>query len=53
MIPSESFGEKKGVPDGCPGRDEGIAQAVLALAVNEYAYGAVSRTYYSFLSLCC
>ncbi|KAH8107429.1 NAD-binding protein [Phellopilus nigrolimitatus] len=33
------FGAKKGIPAGRPGRDEDMAQAVLMLACNEYAYG--------------
>ena len=37
----EPFGEKKGIPAGRPGRDEDIAQAVLSLACNQYAYGSV------------
>jgi len=35
----ESYGEKKGIPAGRPGRDEDMAQAVLMLACNQYAYG--------------
>lgn len=37
----ESYGAKKGIPAGRPGRDEDMAQAVLLLACNEYAYGQV------------
>ncbi len=39
----ESYGEKKGIPAGRPGRDEDMAQAVLMLACNQYAYGQVSN----------
>ncbi|KAI5120446.1 hypothetical protein M0805_009908 [Coniferiporia weirii] len=35
----ESYGAKKGIPAGRPGRDEDMAQAVLLLACNQYAYG--------------
>ncbi|KAF8827792.1 hypothetical protein HHX47_DHR4000128 [Lentinula edodes] len=35
----DDYGEKKGIPAGRPGRDEDIAQAVLMLACNQYAYG--------------
>ncbi|EJD04805.1 NAD-binding protein [Fomitiporia mediterranea MF3/22] len=36
----ESYGAKKGIPAGRPGRDEDMAQAILALACNQYAYGS-------------
>ncbi|KAL5524901.1 hypothetical protein ACEPAF_8770 [Sanghuangporus sanghuang] len=39
----ESYGEKKGIPAGRPGRDEDIAQAILALACNQYAYGSTFK----------
>jgi NAD(P)-dependent dehydrogenase (short-subunit alcohol dehydrogenase family) len=39
---SDDYGEKKGIPAGRPGREEDMAQAVLMLACNEYAYGQVS-----------
>ncbi|KDQ64125.1 hypothetical protein JAAARDRAFT_52118 [Jaapia argillacea MUCL 33604] len=35
----EDYGAQKGIPAGRPGRDEDIAQTVLFLAANEYAYG--------------
>ncbi|KAJ3838028.1 NAD(P)-binding protein [Lentinula raphanica] len=35
----DDYGEKKGIPAGRPGRDEDMAQAVLMLACNQYAYG--------------
>lgn len=38
----ESYGEKKGIPAGRPGREEDMAQAALLLACNEYMYGQVS-----------
>ncbi|OSX59512.1 hypothetical protein POSPLADRAFT_1150956 [Postia placenta MAD-698-R-SB12] len=37
----ESYGEKKGIPAGRPGREEDMAQAALLLACNEYMYGQV------------
>ena len=39
----ESYGEKKGIPAGRPGQDEDIAQAILLLTCNEYAYGQVCQ----------
>ncbi|THH11082.1 hypothetical protein EW146_g8168 [Bondarzewia mesenterica] len=36
------FGEKKGIPAGRPGRDVDMAQAILMLACNQYAYGQAS-----------
>jgi len=36
----EEYGEKKGIPAGRPGRDADMAQAILALACNEYLYGS-------------
>lgn len=38
----EDYGEKKGIPAGRPGSEEDMAQAVLMLACNQYAYGQVS-----------
>lgn len=38
----DSYGEMKGIPAGRPGRDEDMAQAILMLACNQYAYGQVS-----------
>lgn len=38
----EDYGKKKGVPAGRPGNEKDIAQAVLMLACNQYAYGQVS-----------
>ncbi|KIK62802.1 hypothetical protein GYMLUDRAFT_990266 [Collybiopsis luxurians FD-317 M1] len=38
---SRELGEKKRIPAGRPGRDEDIAQAVLMLACNQYAYGQI------------
>ncbi|KIK58335.1 hypothetical protein GYMLUDRAFT_1006896 [Collybiopsis luxurians FD-317 M1] len=35
----ESYGEKKGIPAGRPGAEQDMAQAVLTLACNQYAYG--------------
>jgi len=35
----ESYGEKKGIPAGRPGREEDMAQTALLLACNEYMYG--------------
>jgi len=35
----EDYGEKKGIPAGRPGSEEDMAQAVLMLACNQYAYG--------------
>ncbi|KAJ3867704.1 hypothetical protein EV359DRAFT_78297 [Lentinula novae-zelandiae] len=35
----DNYGERKGIPAGRPGMDEDIAQAVLMLACNQYAYG--------------
>ncbi|KAJ3777508.1 NAD(P)-binding protein [Lentinula raphanica] len=35
----DDFGAKEGIPAGRPGRDEDMAQAVLMLACNQYAYG--------------
>lgn len=37
----DDYGEKKGVPAGRPGNDKDMAQAVLMLACNQYAYGQV------------
>jgi NAD(P)-dependent dehydrogenase (short-subunit alcohol dehydrogenase family) len=39
--PAEGFREEKGVPAGRPGKDEDMAQAVIALAVNQYVNGQV------------
>lgn len=41
---AEGFREKKGIPAGRPGRDEDIAQLVLALAVDTYINGQVRTT---------
>jgi NAD(P)-dependent dehydrogenase (short-subunit alcohol dehydrogenase family) len=38
---AEGFRDEKGVPAGRPGKDEDMAQAVLALAVNQYANGQI------------
>jgi NAD(P)-dependent dehydrogenase (short-subunit alcohol dehydrogenase family) len=35
----DSYGETKGIPAGRPGSEEDMAQAVLGLACNQYAYG--------------
>ncbi|KAJ3937565.1 MAG: NAD(P)-binding protein [Lentinula lateritia] len=35
----DDYGERKAIPAGRPGMDEDIAQAVLMLACNQYAYG--------------
>jgi len=35
----EDYGKEKGVPAGRPGNDQDMAQAVLMLACNQYAYG--------------
>ncbi|KAJ4001648.1 NAD(P)-binding protein [Lentinula boryana] len=35
----DDYGEEKGIPAGRPGRDEDMAQTVLMLACNQYAYG--------------
>ncbi|KAJ3986870.1 NAD(P)-binding protein [Lentinula detonsa] len=39
----DDYGEEKGIPAGRPGRDEDMAQTVLMLACNQYAYGQVRR----------
>jgi len=39
--PAEGFRNEKGIPAGRPGRDQDMAQAVLHLAVNQYANGHV------------
>lgn len=46
---AEGFREEKGIPAGRPGKDEDMAQAVLALAVNKYANGQVSALDGGFL----
>ncbi|KAE9393661.1 NAD(P)-binding protein [Gymnopus androsaceus JB14] len=39
ILTGEDYGEKKGIPTGRPGEDEDMAQAVVMLACNQYAYG--------------
>ncbi|KIK58325.1 hypothetical protein GYMLUDRAFT_1006858 [Collybiopsis luxurians FD-317 M1] len=38
-IQAGDFGKEKGIPAGRPGADEDMAQTVLMLACNQYAYG--------------
>ena len=38
----EEYREQKQIPAGRPGRDQDMAQAILALATNQYMSGAVS-----------
>lgn len=45
------YGEKKGVPAGRPGNDKDMAQAVLMLACNQYAYGQVGSDESEFSSI--
>jgi len=40
-IPTDGYRDKKSIPAGRPGKEDDMAQAVLMLAVNDYANGQV------------
>ena len=49
-IDKSGWAKEKRIPAGRAGADEDIAQAVLTLAVNQYAYGQVSPAMTYFYS---